>query len=64
MSKWLNPRFAWCFKSEDYVGRISHLAHSVSMGVRSTKLRAKVANKYRYTLYFRITRGDFNGEED
>ena len=49
-SKWLNPRFAWCFKAEDYVGKISHLAHSVSMGVRSTKLCAKNARKYRYML--------------
>ena len=55
-SKFLNPRFHWCFKSEDFVGRISRLTHSVSMGVKATRLSLKVAPKYRVLLHLRLTR--------
>jgi hypothetical protein len=61
-AKHLNPRVAWCFKAEDYVGRIAHLAHSVSMGVKSSRLSLKVALKYRHMLHLRLTRGDFDDE--
>lgn len=57
-AKYLNPRKYWCFKGEDYVGRISHLAASVSMGVRSTRLWQKIADKYRHWFHLRLTRGD------
>jgi hypothetical protein len=58
-SKFLNPRFHWCFKSEEFVGRISRLANSVSMGVRSTKLSLKVSPKYRILMHLRFTRLGF-----
>lgn len=58
-SKFLNPRFVWCFKSEDFVGKISRLAHSVSMAVRSTRLSLKVTPKYRLLLHLRLTREGF-----
>ena len=58
-SKCLNPRFHWCFKSEDFVGRISHITHSVSMSVRSTRLSLKVSPKYRIMLHLRLTREGF-----
>ena len=45
-AKYLNPRFHWCFKAEDYVGHLAKLTHSVSMGVRSTRLSQKLAAKY------------------
>ena len=35
----LNPRLHWCFKSEDFVGHISRLGHSVSPGVASTSTK-------------------------
>jgi hypothetical protein len=59
-AKFLNPSKVWCFKGEDYVGKISTLAGSVTMGVRSTKLSQKVASKYRHWLHLRLTRGDFD----
>ena len=37
-SKFLNPKTHWAFSSEDYVGKISLLASSVSPGVGSTKI--------------------------
>ena len=58
-SKYLNPRCHWCFKSEDFVGRISQVTHSMSMSVRSTKLSTKAAAKYRVLLHLRLTRFSF-----
>lgn len=58
-AKFLNPKRFWCFKGEDYVGRIAALARSVAMGVRSTRLSQKIADKYRHWFHFRLTRGDF-----
>lgn len=59
-SKYLNPRFHWCFKSEDFVGKISRLTHSVSMATRSTKLSLKVAPKYSLMFHLRLTRDGFD----
>ena len=59
-SQFLNPRFVWCFKSEDFVGKVSRLTHSVSMAVRSTRLSLKVTPKYRLLLHLRLTREGFN----
>ena len=55
-SKFLNPKTHWTFSSEDYVGKISMLASSVSPGVGSTKISAKVSTKYRVLLHFLLTR--------
>ena len=55
-SKHLNPRVAWCFRGEDFVGHISKMTHSVSHGVSSTKLTQKICQKYRVLLHFLITR--------
>ena len=59
-SKYLNPRMQWCFKGEDFVGQISKLTHSISMGVSSTRLSLKVAPKYRVLLHFKLTRPEFD----
>ena len=59
---YINPRFHWCFKAEDFVGHISTLTHSVSMGVRATKLSQKLAPKYRILLHLLYTRPGFRLE--
>ena len=59
-SKYLNPRCYWCFRGEDYVGKISDLTASVAMGVKSTRLTGKLCDKYRHWLHLRLTRGDYN----
>ena len=56
-ARFLNPRITWCFKSEDYVGKVSHICHSVSMGVRSTRLSEKQLAKYCLMLHLSFTRG-------
>ena len=55
-ARFLGPRFCWCFKAEDYVGKISAIAASAVFGTRSTRMSIKLMNKYRYMLYFRLTR--------
>jgi hypothetical protein len=59
-AEFLNPRVSWCFKGEDYVGKISHLAGSVSMGVKITNLTCKISQKYRHWQHLRLTRGDYH----
>ena len=59
-AKCLNPKFFWCFRGEDYVGRISALAASVSMGVGVIALSTKIVSKYRHWRHLRLTRGDFH----
>ena len=46
----------WCWKGEDFVGQISRLTHSVSMGVSSFRLSSKVAPKYRVLTHLYLTR--------
>ena len=58
-SNYLNPRFHWCFKSEDFVGKISTLGSSVIMGTRTSRLSLKVAAKYVFLLHLRLTRDGF-----
>ena len=55
-AKFLNPKGHWNFKGEDYVGRISTLAHSVSSGVRATRISVKLGPKYRLLLHLLLTR--------
>lgn len=58
-ARFLNPRFHWTFRNEDFVGKVSLLAHSASMGVRATKLSMKACAKYRILLHLRLTRPNF-----
>ena len=62
-SKHLNPKLQWCFRGEDFVGQISRLTHSISMGVSSTRLSCKVANKYRILVHLFLTRSMKDMEE-
>ena len=55
-SRFINPRYHWCFKSEDFVGHCARLGHSVSMGVAATKLSTKVMPKYRILLHLLLSR--------
>ena len=54
-SKFMNPRLQWCFKSEDFVGKTSKVAHSISMGVASSRLSQKLGAKYRVLLHLIIS---------
>ena len=55
-SKHLNPKAAWCFAGEDFVGQISKLGHSVCMGVSAPRLSLKIAPKYRILIHLHLNR--------
>ena len=55
--KFMNCKFNWCFKSEDFVGKISIIAHSVCFGVKSTAITQKLMEKYRLLMYIKFARG-------
>ena len=55
-SQFMNPRFCWNFRAEDYVGQISKLAHSTSFGLSSLRLSAKVAAKYLVLLHLQLVK--------
>ena len=57
-ARYLNPKLQWCFKSEDFVGKMATLGHSVSMSVASHRLSMKLCAKYRVFLHLRFTRDD------
>ena len=59
-ARFLNPKCHWTFMDEDFVGRISKLTHSISMGVKATKLSMKVPPKYRLLLHLRLQRSGFD----
>ena len=58
-SKDMNPRFHWNFRSEDYVGAMSRIAHSTAFGLKSTRISCKVAAKWKLLLHFQLTRPGF-----
>ena len=58
----LNPRYHWCFKSEDFVSHCARIGHSVSMGVAAPKLSTKIIPKYRILLHLLLSREGFTLE--
>ena len=52
--KFGNPKYTWCFRSEDFVGRLAKLAHSCCFGTEALALSVKVAEKYRLMMYIRL----------
>ena len=57
--QFLNPKYTWNFRAEDFVGRVSRLGSSIAMGVKSTRLSAKLLVKYRILLHMQLTRLGF-----
>lgn len=55
-ARWLSPKLCWCFKAEDYVGKISKIAASCIFGLKATKLSIKLMDKWLLMFHFRITR--------
>lgn len=55
----LNPRYTWTFKTEDYVGKVSKLAHDCTFGCARTNVSRPISWKYRDCVHLRLSRGDF-----
>ena len=61
-TRYHNPRYAWVFRDEDFVGRISKIAKSVSFGRPSTSLSSGIMHKHRQVLQLRYAkRRDIGG---
>ena len=56
-AKFINPRFVWTYKAEDWVGRLAKIAHSACFGTSSHMLSHKLVEKYMYLLHLYYTRG-------
>lgn len=52
--KYENPRFSWCFRAEDFVGRLAKLSHSAAFGVAATHLSVKITEKYKLMMFIRM----------
>ena len=59
-AQFLNPRYTWNFRSEDFVGKVATLTRSLAMGVKSTRLSGKLMIKYRILLHMQLTRLGFD----
>lgn len=52
--KFMNPKFNWCFKAEDFVGRVATIGHSVVHGSKATVVNLKLFEKYRFLLHLKV----------
>jgi hypothetical protein len=57
-SKYMNPKLHRCYAGEDFVGKISRLAHTCLPGLASFKLSHSLFEKYNLGMHLRITKGD------
>jgi hypothetical protein len=53
----LNPRLSWTFKAEDYVGKVSKLAHGCTFGTSRMNVSSSICSKYRWFMHLRLCRG-------
>lgn len=63
-ARFLNPRFHWNFRAEDYVGAISRLGHSVSFGLKATRISDKLCQKYMVLLHLHLSKPGFAMKDD
>ena len=55
MSKWLNPRYVWCYEFEDWVGTITTCAKACVAGSPMELIGAKVMQNYLLVLQLSLT---------
>ena len=55
-ARYQNPRKFWTYMSEDFVGKISKLDHSLLHGTAPWKVPIKIAYKYRFAMHFWLRR--------
>ena len=56
----LNPAAVWTYKNEDWVGKVSTIAHSTSFGCHLKDLSHKVTEKYQFLIHFSFTKHFFS----
>ena len=58
--RYMNPRFAWTYKCESWVGKVSAVALSCASGTSMAKIPLPLAEKYRLLVHFRLSRGVYD----
>ena len=53
-AKYLNPRYTWTYRAEDFIGKMSLMASSCIKGTRSTRIAKKSLVKYRFYLHLAL----------
>jgi hypothetical protein len=51
-----NPRLVWAYGGEDFVGKMSKLAHSVLPGTSCFRVSSALMDKYRIAMHLLFTR--------
>ena len=54
--RFLNPNLVWTFKTEDYVGQVSRLAHSCCFAVARPRVSVPMCKQYRCLLHLKLER--------
>ena len=54
--QFLNPKIFWTYMSEDFVGKVSKLGHSLLKGTKVWNVPRKLAEKYRFAMHFWLKR--------
>lgn len=55
LARFLNPRLAWCYSGEDFMGKVRHLALSCSKGCQPWQVSNKMLQKYIVALHLTLT---------
>jgi len=55
-ARYCNPKYAWCYANEDFVGKIAQVAHAASFGLGPLKLGPSLVHRYLVAMALRIQR--------
>eukprot|EP00969_Alexandrium_andersonii_P024934 1089321-Alexandrium_andersonii.AAC.1 len=55
--QYINAKMFWCYGGEDFVGRMSVLAHACTRGTPPHQVSSKLVEKYRLALHLKWSRG-------
>ena len=55
-ARWMNPRFKWTYKTESWIGHVSHIGSSCAHGTRVSKISVPLGFKYRLYVHVRLSR--------
>ena len=54
--RYLNNKYGWTFKTEDYVGRLATLGHSCTFGTSALNQSIKIVDKWLIMFHMRLSR--------
>jgi hypothetical protein len=56
MAKFMNPRWAWTYMDEDFVGKMAVVGEACSNGTHAVAISRTMLQKYRAGMYLRMSR--------